>query len=437
MSSNNHAADTNTTVTKPLRRRFSPWSFVPSLYFAEGVPYVVVTGVSMIALKTLGVDNARLTFWTSLLILPWVLKPLWSSILESCGTKRQWIVGMQTLLGVAFGFLALGLQGSSFFWVTLLILFGIAFLSATHDIASDGFYILALHEREQALFVGVRSTFYRLSMISCQGLLVMVAGTLETRTGGNIPLSWGIVFAVLAILFSGLAFYHRFFLAYPELDRVSKLMKGAMPPFKAVFASFFAKQKIGWILAFLLLYRFGEVQLLCLSSPFLLDEVAQGGMGLSTKEIGFVYGVLGITAMLAGGILGGILIAQGGGLKRWIYFFWACINVPDLVYVFMAWAQPKSIYLLWSLIAFEQFGYGLGFSAYMLAMIYIVGKSQWTASHYALCTGFMALGKMIPGMWSGKLQEYLGYTGFFIWVCVCTLFVLPVIRHIPLESHEK
>jgi PAT family beta-lactamase induction signal transducer AmpG len=214
-------------------------------------------------------------------------------------------------------------------------------------------------------------------------------------------------------------------------------MKGAMPPFKAVFASFFAKQKVGWILAFLLLYRFGEVQLLCLSSPFLLDEVAQGGMGFSTKEYGFVYGVLGITAMLAGGILGGILIAQGGGLKRWIYFFWACINVPDLVYVFMAWAQPKSIYLLWSLIAFEQFGYGLGFSAYMLAMIYIVGKSQWTASHYALCTGFMALGKMIPGMWSGKLQEYLGYTGFFIWVCVCTLFVLPVIRHIPLESHEK
>jgi PAT family beta-lactamase induction signal transducer AmpG len=412
-------------------KSFSPWGFVPSLYFAEGVPYLVVTGVAMIVWKNFGVDNATITFWTSLLNLPWVLKPLWSPLLELYSTKRQWILRMQVLLGLTFGLLALGLHGVSFFWVTLLILFGIAFLSATHDIAADGFYILALPERTQALFVGVRSTFYRLSMLSCQGFLVMAAGFLGKETG-NIPLGWSMMFVGLAILFLGFALYHWFFLPYPSSDRPSQLTK---IPFKEVVLSFFAKPEIGWMLAFLLLYRFGEVQLLAVSNLFLLDPMDKGGLELSVEALAFGHGTLGIIAMLVGGILGGLLIAKAGGLKPWFYFFWACINIPDLVYVFMAWAQPKSLYLIWSLIAVEQFGYGLGFSAYMLYMIYIAGQNQWTVSHYALCTGFMALGRMIPGTWSGYLQQHLGYTTFFLWVCLCTLPALFIIRRMPLDPN--
>ena len=401
-------------------KRTSPWAWISTLYFAQGLPYVAVMTISVIMYKRLGISNADLAFYTGWLSLPWVIKPLWSPFIDLIKTKRWWITTMQLLIGAGLAGIAFTVPTDYFFQLTLAVFWLLAFSSATHDIAADGFYMLGLSSHEQALFVGIRSTFYRIATIAGQGLLIMLAGRLETSTQ-NIPFAWSITFMVLAGIFLALWGYHKFVLPSPQSDAPAHQVSTStlMHEFWATFVSFFRKEQAGIAILFMLLYRLPEAQLAKMSIPFLIDPIEQGGLGLTTEQIGWVQGTVGIIGLTLGGILGGIAVSHGG-LKRWLWpMVWA-ISLPDIVYVYLSYAQPESLLLVNACVFIEQFGYGFGFTAYMLFLIYFANGEHKTA-HYAICTAFMALGMMIPGMVAGWLQETMGYQHFFIWIMVCTL----------------
>jgi PAT family beta-lactamase induction signal transducer AmpG len=590
----------------------NPWAWIPTLYFAEGIPYVVAMTVAVIMFKRLGISNTDIALYTSWLYLPWVIKPLWSPVVDLFKTKRWWIVVMQLLIGAGLGGVALAIPMPGFFRITLVFLWLLAFSSATHDISADGFYMLGLNEHEQAYFVGIRSTFYRIAMITGQGLLIILAGYFETTTGlppveisikanpgftqvvalpeiskddvvsgnayfstfpqqvnlstrnipssqmdsirklvvnhnsdlgfvgngrqsssagkaeegsfwsdhislplkgflqrhfpksevvqtgehlsgnvaavaiklngkpevgkemilnfklkdgdnslkilegerlafnlenwdqpayllfqadpkldfateaqfkgtsGNIHFAWSITFIILAFMFVIFSFYHRFILPYPLSDRrVLKSDENIFSAFFKTFTSFFKRKDIWVILSFLLFYRFGEAQLIKMASPFMLDSRNLGGLGLTTGEVGLIYGTFGILALTAGGILGG-LAASRKGFRYWLWWMVLAINIPHMAYVYMAFAQPTNYLVISLCAAIEQFSYGFGFTAYMLYMIYISEGENKTA-HFAIATGFMALSMMIPGMFSGWLQEIVGYRNFFVWVMLCMI----------------
>lgn len=587
----------------------NPWSWIPTLYFAEGIPYIIVMTLSVIMYKRLGISNTDIALYTSWLYLPWVIKPFWSPFVDIFKTKRFWIVIMQLIIGAGLAGVALTIPGPSFFQYTLAFFWLLAFSSATHDIAADGFYMLGLSESKQAFFVGIRSTFYRLAMLTGQGLIVIVAGYFEASTGlgayevhinaipsssttqrfdpdaiqfpedlgdariicsedleigtdnisrakadsiislvrehnirhgfypesievvakkdeswwtrkisaplasglkklfsvgeiaapsemtgnvglayfylaeapesgeeivvnfgkksgdksiklveggryvfdennwkipayaaleldpklnkssktvyevrsGNISLAWSISFAILAVMFLVFFIYHRFILPYPKTDVGGSDVSShnLVREFFMTFVAFFRKKRIGVILAFLLLYRLGESQLVKLASPFLLDSRETGGLGLTTGDLGVIYGTVGMIALTIGGILGGI-VASKNGLKYWLWWMVLAMNLPNLVYVFLSYMMPDSYIIIGASVAVEQFGYGFGFTAYMLYMIYI-SEGKYKTAHFAIATGFMALGMMIPGMISGWLQEIVGYQNFFIWVILCTI----------------
>ena len=396
----------------------SPWRWVPSLYFAQGLPYVAVMTLAVVMYKNLGISNDDIAFYTSWLYLPWVIKPLWSPLVDLFGTKRGWILALQCVVGAAFAAVALTLPAADFFRYSLAVLWLLAFSSATHDIAADGFYLLALPQHQQAAFVGVRSTCFRIAMIAGQGGLVYLAGHLE-KTTGNIPRAWMLVFGLLAVFFVVAALYHWFAVPRPAADRPVASRGNPFAEFFAVFADFFRKPGIGAMLAFLLLYRFAESQALKLVIPFLRDERTRGGLGVSTEEVGIVYGTVGVVALLAGGLLGGWSISRVG-LKRMLWPMIAAMNLPNLIFVAFAATQPASLGVIGAGLAVEQFGYGFGFAAYLLYMIHIADGASKTA-HYAICTGFMALGMMLPGFKAGWIQEQLGYQNFFLWVMACTI----------------
>ncbi len=525
----------------------SPWWWIPSLYFAEGIPYIIVMFVASDMYKTLGISNSTLAFWTSILYLPWVVKPLWSPFVDIYSTKRKWIIWTQ--LGLAFAFIGVALVLHLPWWfpLTLMFLWVMAFTSSTHDIAADGFYMLALDEHNQAFFTGIRSTFYRLAMIAGLGLLVIITGLILDNTGletvevdvqavpedqisdsfnkqdinyeveegtpkilvfpkkievplfnqssehpidstvlffvlsappeddkdikmtfghkkgnqdiylassgvlefnkdnwnvpqqaiikvkhnlkestsarfdakaGDVPFSWSVSIGFLGILFLLFAAYHKFILPSPVGDRKeNKKQKGS---YLDVFATFFKKEGIVASVAFMLLYRFSESQLTKMASPFLLDTRESGGLALSLTEKGFAYGTVGLVALMIGGILGGI-VASKHGLKKWIWWMAVAINLPNLVYIYLSYALPSNLVIVNACIAVEQFGYGFGFTGYMLYMLYIAGQGEYKTAHFAITTGFMALGMMIPGMISGAIQEFLGYQHFFIYVILCTI----------------
>lgn len=597
----------------------NPWAWIPSLYFAEGIPYVVAMTVAVIMFKRLGISNTDIALYTSWLYLPWVIKPLWSPVVDLFKTKRWWIVFMQLVIGAALGGVALAIPLPGFFKITLIFLWLLAFSSATHDISADGFYMLGLNEHQQAYFVGIRSTFYRIAMITGQGLLIILAGYFETTTGlppveinvkaspgfaqtielpqvnpdaatqtanayfsvfpkqvnlstqnipsgkmdsirkmivkhnlsqgfvgngrqtvsvgkvaetsiwsdyissplkrflqkhfrkseeilsgehlagnisvvaiklngkpdagkemilnfklnngdnslkllegerlafnlenweqpayllfqadpklngaseasfkgtsGNIHLAWSFTFIILAILFILFSFYHRFILPYPPSDKkVIKEEESVFGAFFKTFASFFKRKEIWVILSFLMLYRLGEAQLIKMASPFMLDSRSLGGLGLTTGDVGLIYGTFGILALTAGGILGG-LAASRKGFRYWLWWMVLAINIPHMAYVYLAYAQPTNYLIISLCAAIEQFSYGFGFTAYMLYMIYISEGENKTA-HFAIATGFMALGMMLPGMFSGWLQEIIGYRNFFVYVMLCMIpGVIPV-----------
>jgi len=527
-------------------KKHSPWLWVPSLYFAEGIPYAIAMTVSVIMYKTMGVSNTVLAFWTSVLYLPWVIKPLWSPFVDIISTKRNWILITQILLGLCFIGVALVVQMPLWFTLTLIILWIIAFSSATHDIAADGYYMIGLNEHQQTWFVGIRSTFYRIAMIVGQGLIVMLAGFMMSHTGllpvsinatavpaseivqpvdenklpdvtesgdtriviipeevqvpiydvnradfdsanvfirlsaapaqgktvvvnfgrkkgskdiqlatagrleftgdnwnkpvkvtlkadhrlkeptvaefeataGDTPFSWAISFAALGVIFLLFGLYHKLMLP-KGLETVKVKAKELTSGWLDVFSSFFKKKGIVSGMFFLLFYRLAESQLVKIASPFLLDSQEAGGLALTTAQVGFVYGTVGIICLTVGGILGG-LIASRDGLKKWVVWMALSINIPDLVYVYLSQVQPDNFLIVTICVAIEQFGYGFGFTGYMLFMLYLA-EGEFKTSHYAIATAFMALGMMIPGMISGKLQDLMGYQWFFIYIMICTI----------------
>jgi len=602
-------------------QRKNTWLWVPSLYFAEGIPYIIVMTLSVIFYKRMGVSNTDIALYTSWLYLPWVIKPLWSPVVDILKTKRYWIVIMQLLVGAGLAGVAFTIPVPSFFQYTLAFFWLLAFSSATHDIAADGFYMLGLSRHDQAFFVGIRSTFYRIAMLTGQGLLVILAGYFEAKTGlppveisvkatrtdsvmsfnpqeimvekdeaemyfvtpeslnlgyqplesekahemllrieewnvrygfynaeqtaeeaeaeaswwhnkvavpisdylkrvfnpdpdeaetkmagnigyvwfylsqppaedetvvlnfthqrgdksialaksyryefsrenwnipalaaiqldpkldepaqayfeglsGNITMAWTIVFASVALMFVIFALYHRIVLPRPVEDVPNRHEnQNFLKEFFHTFAAFFKKSNIGVILTFLLVYRLGESQLVKLASPFLLDAQENNGLGLTTGDLGLIYGTIGMIALSLGGIVGGIA-ASRKGLRYWIWWMAVAMNLPNLVYVFLAYTLPSSLVVVGASVAVEQFGYGFGFTAYMLYMIY-VSEGKFKTAHFAITTGFMALGMMIPGMVSGWLQEIVGYQNFFIWVVLCTI---PSFAIIPFLNIDK
>ncbi len=382
--------------------------------------------------KNMGMPNGMLALYTSLLYLPWVIKPLWSPFVDIIRSKRWWIVSMQILMSAAMLMLPFVLpegDGASFasaplFYVTLILFWVTAFASATHDIAADGFYMLGLNAGTQAEFVGIRSTFYRLSSIFGQGVLVALAGLIDTRTG-DVHQAWKITLLLSAVIFSIVTLYHTWSLPAPVSDRMSDTSaKRIFSEFGRTFVTFFRKKYIWAALAFMLLYRLPEAFLVKMMNPFLLDAPDQGGLGLSNEAVGIIYGTIGVAALTVGGILGGIA-ASRWGLKKSLWPMALSLTLPCLSFVFLAAFQPSSLWVIGSCVALDQFGYGFGFTAYMLYLIYF-SDGEFKTAHYSLCTAFMALSMMLPGMVAGYVQEALGYTAFFGFVMVCCLITVAV-----------
>ncbi len=500
-------------TTQKLTNR-NPWSWIPTLYFTQGIPYVMVMSVSVMMYKNLNVSNADIAFFTSLLYFPWFLKFAWGPFIDMFKTKRFWTISMQLIVGVALFGIAISLTTSIYWSLTLIVFAVMAFASATHDIAADGFYMLSLEQTQQAAFVGVRSTFYRVATIVGSGLLVVIAGELAPKMG--FKSAWSIVFIITGILFVLLFLYHKFILPYPAEDKGTLKDKklsgqqilllfggfiliagafyvaflilsfvislfGVISPWKTIvstiilvlivvilfrtfvatfvesfeksenknemlipfieflkaFVIFMQKKDIWNILGFLLLFRFAEAQLVKLVQPFLLDPIEKGGLGLSTSEVGIVYGTVGIIALTAGGLIGGYVISRQG-LKWWLWPMVIIMHTPDLAFVYLSQYQPTNFVLINLAVAFEQFGYGFGFTAYMMFMI-MISQGEHKTAHYAICTGIMALGMMLPGMYSGALQEQIGYQHFFLWVIISTIpgFIVAALVKIDPEFGKK
>ncbi len=444
-----------------------PWAWVPSLYFAEGIPYFVVNVISVTLFKRLGMSNGDLALYTSLLYLPWVIKPLWSPVVDVFKSKRWWILVMQAIITVSFALLALSVS-PDVFGLSLVIFYVIAFASATHDIAADGFYMLALGEQEQSLFVGIRSTFYRISSVFGQGVIVVVAGLLEERMG-SIPSAWKVTLLLCGTLFALLTLWHcrslpkveRNLVGVHDSDRKAAdagimdadagtveakaadempelcIPTGGKPAVHRdgwgdmwrVWKTFFMKDGVWLALAFMLLYRLPEALSVKMLTPFLLDPPEAGGLGLSTAQSGLVYGTAGVIALTIGGILGGVYAARKG-LRKSMWIMALSLALPCVVYLFLALVQPERMWIVYACVVLDQFGYGFGFTAYMLYMMKFA-EGEFVTSHYAICTAFMALSMMIPGLFAGWMQEALGYVGFFIIVMICclaTVFVTLFVR---------
>ena len=448
-----------------MSNRISPWAWIPTLYFAEGIPYFIVNVISVTMFKRLGMPNGELALYTSLLYLPWVIKPVWSPVVDILKTKRWWILATQILMTAGFAALALSVSPTVFGW-SLVIFYILALASATHDIAADGFYLLALDEKRQSVFVGIRSTFYRLSSVFGQGVVVVVAGLLETRLG-NIPAAWRITLLGCSLIFLILSLWHFRFLPHAEhpvkknnpertaesngdapeatfapMNRsaegndgdapettyapmkrsegaFSGMTEGFWKNFANVWVTFFRKPGVWTAILFMLMYRLPEAFSVKMLSPFLLDPVEDGGLGLSTAQSGLVYGTVGVIALTLGGILGGLYGAKFG-LKRSMAPMAAALALPCAVYLYLAAAQPSALWTVYACVAFDQLGYGFGFTAYMLYMMHF-SEGEFKTSHYAICTAFMALSMMLPGLVSGYLEEALGYVGFFTMVMICCI----------------
>ena len=418
----------------------TPWLWVPTLYFAEGIPYFLVNNISVVMLKNMGMPNGMLALYTSLLYLPWVIKPLWSPFVDIIRSKRWWIVSMQILMSAAMLLLPFllpeatgeAIVSAPLFFVTLTLFWITAFASATHDIAADGFYMLALDSGTQAEFVGIRSTFYRLSSIFGQGVLVALAGFIETRTS-DVHLSWKITLILSSVIFAAVTLWHALRLPRPASDRMSSATTAVsiFRDFGRTFQTFFRKKHIWMAMLFMLLYRLPEAFLVKMMNPFLLDPVAEGGLGLSNEAVGIVYGTIGVAALTVGGILGGVA-ASRWGLKRSLWPMALSLTLPCLSFVFLAAYQPENIWIVSFCVALDQFGYGFGFTAYMLYLIYF-SEGEFKTAHYSLCTAFMALSMMLPGMVAGYVQEWLGYTSFFIFVMACCLVTVAVVSMIKVD----
>ncbi len=417
----------------------NPWTWVPTLYFAQGIPYFLVNNISVMMFAKMGVPNGDMAFFTSLLYLPWMIKPFWSPFVDVMKTKRWWTVTMQLIMSIAFVLLVLtlpipsaedianGTTPMSLFMVTLILFVVTAFASATHDIAADGFYMLGLDTGTQAEFVGIRSTFYRLSNIFGQGVLVAIAGWVELEYK-DIPLSWQVTLIVATVVFGLVTIYHLFIIPKPDADRPTiegKVSAGAIfSEFGRSFKTYFMKKGVWLAIIFMLCYRLPEAFLLKLCMPFLVAKQELGGLGMDTASVGIAYGTIGTIFLTVGGILGGIF-ASRIGLKKSLWVMAGCMTLPCITFVYLAIAQPTNLAIIATAISIEQFGYGFGFTAYMLYMMYF-SDGEFKTSHYAICTAFMAASMLIPGMFAGYIQEAIGYVNFFWMVMACCAATLVV-----------
>ncbi len=400
-----------------------PWAWVPTLYFAEGVPYYLVTSISIVLFNQLGMPNGKMAFFTSFIAFPWVVKPLWSPFVDIIKTKRWWILTMQTLMALSVLLLA-WLAPQGYFTLALLFFTITAFASATHDIAADGLYMLALTEKSQAAFVGIRSTCYRLAGIFCQSLLLLLVGKLQTIT--SVPSSWMYVLLGCGALIALIALWHSLFL--PQEENSTALSTNTEVQMSTIahslhevgitFVEFFRKPGIGLALCFMLLYRLPEALLLKMNNPFFLAEQETGGLGMSVNTIGHIY-FIGLVLMLLGGIVGGVW-ASRYRLKKVMLPMALCLTLPSIVYLYLALCQPSSFWIISACIGLEQLGYGLGYTACMLYMMHFAEGEHKTA-HFSFCTAFMFLGLLLPGMVAGYIEEAIGYVGFFAVVMACCI----------------
>jgi PAT family beta-lactamase induction signal transducer AmpG len=400
-----------------MRKDNNPWYWIPLLNFASGFPYAIIISVSVIMYKSLGISNEDIGVYTSLLYLPWVIKPLWSPFIDLYATKRKWFLAMQLVIAIAFLIVGLTIPMSNFFVLSLAIFWVAAFASASNDVASDGFYMLALAKEQQSFFLGIRSTFYRLSMLTANGLIVILGGFLEQKYGDKSK-AWSYTMIIVALVMTFLTIYNFFTTPKVEQTKISTETENKQS-FGVVFKTFFQKKQIGLVLAFILLFRLGESQLLKMLTPFLIDEKIKGGMGLTTEDVGIIYGTFGVAALVIGGILGGIAISKGG-LRKWMLPMFLAMHLPIFGFILLSHFHPESVFYVYATVIAEQFGYGFGFAAFMMYLIFVADGESKT-SHYSIATGFMALGMMLPGMLSGFIQEYLGYGNFFIWVFLATI----------------
>ena len=414
-------------------KKKSPWAWIPTLYFAEGLPYVVVMTLAVVMYMEMGMSDTEIALYTAWLGLPWVIKPLWSPFVDLYKTKRWWVLSMQLLLGAAFAGVAFTVNTGFWFQGTMFFFFLMAFSSATHDIAADGFYMIELDSHDQSWFVGIRNTFYRIAVIFGQGVLVWVADQLQNVFPDSKAFTWSLIFFALAANFIAIWLYHTFIMPRPadrsnEGQTVADVARGLKQMLLSFFTKVSAKQII-FVLLFLLLYRFPEAMLTKMASTFLLRPVEDGGLGLTKEAFGLAYGTVGLIGLLLGGIVGGML-ASRDGLKRWLWPFVCAITLPDIVYVYLSYVQPDNLWLISSCLFIEQFGYGLGFTALTLYMLYY-SQGEFKTSHYAICTGLTYLGLMLPGMVSGWIKDLVGYRDFFIivmFLCVITFAVTAFIK---------
>ena len=420
-------------VTKKNSR--NPWAGIPTLYFAEGLPNVIVTTLSVVMYMQLGLTDAEVGLYTGWLALPWVIKPLWSPFIDLLKTKRWWVLTMQALIGAALAGIAFSLPTAFWFQATMCFFFLIAFCSATHDISADGFYMIELDEHNQTKFVGLRNTFYRLAIIFVNGFLVMLAGVLQVMFRNQIRFSWALIFYGLAGIFIGLWLYHSRLMPTPKEDVQTERTVGEVThELKNMFRTFFTKfgvRETVIVMLFLLFYRFPEALLNTMTKTFILRPNSQGGLGMSPQEYGLANGTVGLIGLLLGGIIGGILVSRDG-MKKWLWPMVCAITLPDAVYIYLSYSLNSDIVMVSSCLFVEQFGYGLGFTVLTLYMLFY-SQGKFKTSHYSICTGISYLGLMLPGMVSGYLKDILGYRHFFIVVMACCVITFLVTDYLKID----
>ena len=419
------------------RNKRSPWAWIPSLYFAEGLPNIIVTGLSVVMYMQMGLTDTEVGLFTGWLALPWVIKPLWSPFIDLLKTKRWWVLTMQALIGAALAGIAFSIPTAFWFQATMCFLFLIAFCSATHDISADGFYMIELDEHNQAKYVGLRNTFYRLAIIFVNGILVMLAGVLQVIFRNQIRYTWALIFYGLAGIFIGLWLYHCRFMPHPKEDvqtdrNIREVAYELSNTFRTFFTKFSAKETI-FVILFLLFYRFPESLLNTMTKTFILRPNSQGGLGMSPQEYGLANGTVGLIGLLLGGIIGGILVSRDG-MKKWLWPLVCAITLPDVVYIYLSYSLNSDIVMVSTCLFIEQFGYGLGFTVLTLYMLYY-SQGKFKTSHYSICTGISYLGLMLPGMISGYMKDMLGYRHFFIVVMACCTITFLVTAFLKIDPN--
>ncbi len=421
-------------MLQPPTKKPHPIAWIPTTWFAMGLPFVALAAASSIMYKNMGISDSKIAFWTSLIMLPWTLKPLWGPFLEMFKTKKFFVYTTQIFTGVLFGLVGLSLQLEAFFSVSIAAFAIIAISASTHDTAADGVYLNELTPKQQAQYVGWQGAFYNIAKVVSGGLLVYVAGELEKKMG--IATAWMFVMFGYGVIMVLLGIYNsRMLPAGVQATNVHSV-KESMATLKDVIVTFFQKRYIWYSLAFIVFYRFAEGQAIKITPLFFKAARAEGGLGLSTSQIGVLYGVAGAAAFVLGSIAAGYFVSNKGLTRKTLMILCAFFNVPFLAYAWLAVVLPTNVYAIGAAVAIEYFGYGFGFVGLILFMMQNIAPGKYKMAHYAFGSGLMNLGFMLPSMVSGFVSDFLGYKEFFIWVLIATIPAFIVTWLVPLAKVE-